>query len=75
MQLEELLLDEPENQDYQSLYSDVQEVRRRTMHSLVLKCIIDCPSCLTVSLCGVKRLHCSLPSAGCALAALLGRNH
>jgi hypothetical protein len=26
-QLEELLLDEPENSDYQSLYHDVQEVR------------------------------------------------
>lgn len=28
MQLEELLLDEPENQDYQGLYADVQEVRK-----------------------------------------------
>jgi hypothetical protein len=27
LQLEELLLDEPENQDYQGLYHDVQEVR------------------------------------------------
>lgn len=29
VQLEELLLDEPDNQDYQSLYNDVQEVRPR----------------------------------------------
>jgi hypothetical protein len=27
VQLEELLLDEPDNEDYQSLYNDVQEVR------------------------------------------------
>lgn len=32
VQLEELLLDEPDNEDYRGLYADVEEVRRHALN-------------------------------------------
>lgn len=65
LQLEELLLDEPDNQDYQSLYNDVQEVR--TFQMLLP---LACKPCQMI-LWGCRKGAAFTPSAWQSMAAIL----
>lgn len=59
VQLEELLLDEPENQDYQELYQDVQEVRASAARGRVpFWCLRHHPALMEALLRAARTLRC-----------------